>query len=194
MPRRSARPPDWDQLFETAAAQEGHFTTRQAADAGYSPQLLTFYTRTGKLTRARRGVYRVVHFPAQEHEDLVAAWLWSEQTGVVSHQSALALHALSDVLPAQIHLTVPDSWRRRRLRVPPDVVLHHADLSPADRTWFGPVPITQPRRTLDDCATGGLSPELLRQATRQALERGLVERRELGVVGAVLAPFGGLPA
>ncbi len=31
--------PDWDRLYEAAAAQEGFFTTRQAADAGYSSQL-----------------------------------------------------------------------------------------------------------------------------------------------------------
>jgi len=27
--------PRWSQLYETAAAQEGHFTTAQAAEAGY---------------------------------------------------------------------------------------------------------------------------------------------------------------
>ena len=32
--------PDWDQLFETAAGQAGHFTTKQAAEAGYSTHLL----------------------------------------------------------------------------------------------------------------------------------------------------------
>ena len=32
--------PDWDHLFEIAAAQDGLFTTKQAAEAGYSPQLL----------------------------------------------------------------------------------------------------------------------------------------------------------
>ena len=32
--------PDCDRLFELAAAQAGHFTTRQAAEVGYSAQLL----------------------------------------------------------------------------------------------------------------------------------------------------------
>lgn len=32
--RRRASVPHWDRLFETAAAQEGYFTTRQAAEAG----------------------------------------------------------------------------------------------------------------------------------------------------------------
>jgi predicted transcriptional regulator of viral defense system len=186
--RSSARRPDWDRLFETAAAQEGLFTTKQAAEAGYSPQLLAHHVRAGKAVRVRRGIYRLVHFPAGEHEELVAAWLWSELAGVVSHQSALGLHGLSDVLPTRIHLTLPGSWRRRRFRVSPDIV------PPDDRSWFGAVPATNPGRSLQDCAKGGLSPELLRQAALQALRRRLVAKNELRDVETALAPFGGLAA
>lgn len=113
---------------------------------------------------------------------------------MISHQTALALHGLSDVLPAHVHLTLPTAWQRRRLRVPPDVVLHHADIPPEDRAWFGAVPVTPPRRTLSDCAKEGLSPELLQQAALQALRRGLVVRGDLGDVDRALAPFGGLGA
>lgn len=192
MDKASDHRPNWNRLYETAAGQEGLFTTQQAAEAGYSPQLLVHYVHSGKALRVRRGIYRLVHFPAGEHEELVAAWLWSERAGVVSHQTALALHELSDVLPAQVHLTLPGVWRRRRFRVPTDVVLHHADVPPEDRSWFGAVPTTNPRRTLNDCADGGLSPELLRSAAQQALRRGLVTRNELGAVQSALRPFGGL--
>jgi predicted transcriptional regulator of viral defense system len=184
--------PDWNRLFETAVAQEGLFTTQQAAEAGYSPQLLIHHLHAGRALRVRRGIYRLVHFPAGEHEDLVVAWLWSEQQGVVSHQTALALHDLSDVLPAQIHLTLPEAWRRRRFRVPADVVLHYADVAADDRTWFGAVPTASPRRCLNDCAKSGLSPELLRQAARQAIRRGLVTAAELSDVETALKPFGGI--
>lgn len=186
--------PDWDRLFETASAQDGYFTTRQAADAGYSSQLLLKHIRAGRVARTRRGIYRLVHFPAGEHEELVTAWLWSERAGVISHQTALALHGLSDALPAHVHLTLPSAWRRRRFRVPADVVLHHADVPPEDRTWFGAVPTSNPRRSLNDCAREGLSPELLRQAAQQALRRGLATKAELGEVEEALTPFGGLAA
>ncbi len=185
-------PPNWDRLFEIAAGQEGLFTTRQAAEAGYSSQLLVHYIRVGRVNRVRRGIYRLVHFPAGDNEDLVAVWLWTDLVGVVSHQTALALHGLSDVLPAKIHLTLPSGWRRRRFRVPEGVVLHHADVPEEDRTWFGTVPTTKVRRTLGDCAYAGLSPELLRQAAEQALHRGLVGESELSEVKAALEPFGGL--
>ncbi len=184
--------PNWARLYETAAGQGGLFTTKQAADAGYSPQLLVHHLHAGKVLRVQRGIYRLVHFPAGEHETLTSAWLWTEQIGVVSHQTALGLHELSDVLPAQIHLTLPFAWRRRRLRTPPGVVLHHADVPSEDRTWFGAVPITTPRRTLIDCARHGVSPGLIQQAAKQALRRGLVTRDELRTVDRTLAPFGGL--
>lgn len=184
--------PDWERLFETAAAQDGLFTTRQAAAAGYSSQLLAHHVGGGRMLRVRRGVYRLVHFPAGDHEDLTVVWLWSEREGVFSHQTALALHDLSDALPSQVHLTLPDAWRRRRLRVPDGVVLHFADVGAAERSWFGPVPATSPPRTLDDCAAVSVSPELLRAAALDALARGLVTRAELAAVEAALRPFGGL--
>ena len=189
---RLSTKPDWDRLFEIASAQEGYFTTKQAAEAGYSSQLLLKHIRAGRVARMRRSIYRLVHFPAGEHEDLVTAWLWSERVGVVSHLTALALHGLSDALPMKVHLTLPRVWRSRRFRVPPGVVLHHADVPPDDRTWYGAVPTTNPRRTLNDCVHEGVSPDLLRQAAQQAIRRGLVTKFELGDVEEALKPFGGI--
>lgn len=186
--------PDWDRLYETAGAQDGHFTTRQAADAGYSSQLLLKHIRAGRVARVRRGVYRLVHFPAGDHEELAVVWLWSERSGVFSHQTALGLHGLSDVLPAKVHLTLPTAWRPRRFRVPSGLVLHHADVPPSERVWFGAVPVTSVRRTLVDCARELVSPELLRQAARQALRRGFVVMGDLLEVEQALAPFGGIAA
>jgi predicted transcriptional regulator of viral defense system len=182
--------PDRDQLFAIASAQEGLFTTEQAAAAGYSLPLLAHHLAGNTIRRIRRGIYRLVHFPAGEHEDLVIAWLWSEQCAVISHHSALSRHGLSDALPALLHLTLPSTWRKRRLRVPEGLVLHYADLANSEQTWFGPVPITSVARTLVDCAEIGLAPELLHQATQQALRRGLVRADQLHAVAAALAPFG----
>jgi predicted transcriptional regulator of viral defense system len=189
----AAAHPDWDRLYEIAAQQEGLFAAPQAAEAGYSPQLLVHHLHGGRIVRVRRGIYRLVHFPAGEHEDLVSAWLWAERAAVFSHQTALALHQLSDVLPSQVHLTLPSDWVHRRLRVPGGLVLHHADIPKRERTWIGAVPITSVARTLNDCARDGLSPELLQQAAKQALRRGLVARSDLPDVRASLKPFGGLP-
>ena len=184
--------PAWQALYEIAASQEGLFTTRQAAAAGYSPPLLAHHQKAGRITRIRRGIYRLVHYPAGEQEELVTAWLWTDAKGVLSHQTALSLQGLSDVLPSQIHLTLPLGWRHRRFRVPEGVVLHYDEVPPEQRAWAGAVPITSADRTLNDCALAGLSPDLLRQAAQQALRRGLVTKSKLGEVLKTLKPFGGI--
>ena len=175
----SATQPDWNALYEVAAAQDGLFTAAQAAEVGYSHHLLIHHTAAGRLMRLRRGIYRLVHFPAGDDEHLVEAWLWTGCQGVISHTSALALQGLSDALPDRIDLTVPASWRTRRLRVPGGIDLHFSDIAAGDRAWHGAVPVTSPRRTLADCAAAGVSPELVRAAAIQALDRGLVTRAHL---------------
>jgi predicted transcriptional regulator of viral defense system len=178
----TATKPSWDKLFATASGQDGLFTTEQAAEAGYYHQLLKRYVEFGRVRRVRRGIYRLVHYPTGEHEELAEIWLWSKQAGVFSHETALSLYELSDVLPKRVHLTVPADWRRRRLKIPRGVVLHHATVRADERSWFGAVPVTEPGRTLLDCAMTHLSPELLAQAFEQARSRGLVSGDRLAEV------------
>lgn len=166
--------PDWERLYETAAAQEGYFSTAQARKAGYSPQLLARHLGNGRMSRVRRGVYRLTHFPAGEHEEFVVVWLWSERAGIFSHETALFLHGLSDALPARVHLMLPAAWRGRRLRVPKDVALHYSDVCESDRGWVGPVPVTKVYRTITDCAEDGVAPDLVRDAFEQTVHRGLI--------------------
>ena len=170
--------PNWDRLFEVAVGQDGQFTTKQAADAGYSPQLLLKYLANGRVSRVRRGVYRIVHFPAGEHEDLTTVWLWSDKVGIFSHETALLLHDLSDVLPRKVNLTLPADWTRRRLRVPKGVVLHYDDLAKAERVDIGAIPVTTVSRTLLDCVDAHVSFEFIDAAIRQARARGLIDKRD----------------
>lgn len=165
--------PNRHRLYELAASQEGLFSTAQAAEAGYSPQLLAHHVRQRWITRIRRGVYRLAYFPPGEHEDLIAIWLWSERRGVFSHETALSLYGLSDVLPAKAHLTLPLAWKRRRLRFPAGTVPYFGEIEEKDRRWVGAIPATSPARTVLDCAESHLSPDLLRQALDEGLEQGL---------------------
>jgi len=170
--------PIWGRLYEVAAAKEGHFTTAEAAEAGYSPALLHHYLQIGRIIRVRRGVYRLVHFPPGDNEDLVAIWLWTERACVFSHETALSLHGLSDILPSRMHVTLPLSWEKRRLRVPKGVILHFGELPESDRAWHDAVPVTSPLRTLRDCVAAYTSPETIQQAVRDARSRGLVTKAE----------------
>ena len=181
MPRVSASgsAPDWDRLFEVASEQAGYVTNRQAVAAGYSLPLLQFYVQKGRLERAQRGILRLVHYPPGDNEDLVPLWLWSEQKGTFSHETALMLHDLSDALPSKRHMTVPSAWSKRRFRLPKGLVLHFADLPKAASTWLGPVPLTTPLRTVVDCASADVADDLVRQAVQQGVRRGLFERAEV---------------
>jgi predicted transcriptional regulator of viral defense system len=186
----ATKQPNWNTLYEIAAGQDGHFTTAQAGEAGYSAPLVAYHLRKGRFVRVLRGVYRLVQFPAGEHEDLVALWLWSGREGVFGFETALALHELSDVLPSRVHLILPESWRGRRLRVPARVVCVHADVADSDRAWVGCFPVTAPARTIRDCATAHVAPDLVRQAVDEGRRRGLFARADVETVERYLATFG----
>jgi predicted transcriptional regulator of viral defense system len=181
VPRSSANgsQPHWNLLYEKASTQAGYFTAKQARTAGYSSQLLQFYLRENRVERWSRGIFRLVHFPPTDREDLVPIWLWSEQKGVFSHETALGIHELSDLLPAKRHVTLPLSWSRRRLRPPTGVVLHHADLDEGDWSWFGAIPVTTPLRSVLDCMNDHVSKEFVDQAIVQGVRRHLFTRAEL---------------
>ena len=139
-----------------------------------------------------RGVYRLVHFPASEHEHLVVVWLWSKTQGVFGHETALLLHELSDVLPDTTHLIVPPSWQQRRLQTPRGVRLIFATVPSRDRTWHGAVPITKPARTLRDVAAAEAPPDIVADAYHQGLERGQFAKSEVPEVATYLRRFGRL--
>jgi predicted transcriptional regulator of viral defense system len=166
----------WDALYALAEAQSGHFSAQQATEIGFYPQRLRKYLLSKRVERVRRGIYRLTHFPPGEHEQLVIYWLWSEQQGVYSGETALSLHELSDVLPNKLELTLPASWQKRRLRVPDGLVLRFADIQDRERAWMGFVPITNTKRTIEDCIAADVQPDLIDQAIEQAKDRGLITK------------------
>ena len=169
--------PNWPALRELAAGQAGHVTAAQAGASGFSEQLLSKHVASGNLLRPLRGIYRLAHYPPADNEDLVVAWLWSGARAVVSHESALQLHHLSDAFPARIHLTLPLGEQRRRRVIPPLYALHFADIAEADRAWIGAVPVTTPARTVRDVAADFGDADLV----RQAIEDGAIQSRQFSV-------------
>ena len=102
------RKPDRSGLFQLASEQRGYFTATQARDYGYSRALLAHHTKTGTFQRAYTGVYRFRDYPSTPREEVVAAWLvLGRDVAVVSHESALELWDLSDLIPDAIHLPYP---------------------------------------------------------------------------------------
>ena len=158
-----------DKLYDLAEAQAGYFTTGQAEATGVDRHRLSRFATAGRVHRVRRGVYRLAHFPRSRYEDLFIAWLETGPDSVISHDSALLLYDLSDALPAEIHVTVPRTASRRRhgLR------LHTNRIRQGDITHYEGLPVTTVARTIADVALSGLSDQLVEQAAREAVTRGL---------------------
>ncbi len=93
-----------------ANEQGGYFTAHQALQAGYSYPEQNQQMGYGNWVKVQRGIYRLRDFPhlAGSRDDLIALTLLScdrsgEPQAVVSHESALVIHEISDANPAHTH-------------------------------------------------------------------------------------------
>jgi predicted transcriptional regulator of viral defense system len=171
-------------LFEIAEGQQGYFTAKQAADAGYQLGSQAHHTKSGNWVRVERGIYRLARFPQSAEEQLVIYSLWSrnragEPEGVYSHQTALSIHELSDANPAKLHMTVPTTFRRNAT-TPKMLVLHRASLDEKDVEQRQVFAVTRPLRSIADLAAAeSVSRDIIEQALAEARQRGLIPVREI---------------
>lgn len=165
-----------DRLYVLAETQGGYFTAAEARALGYVYPHQFFHVKRGNWVRVDRALFRLKHFPAAAHEDLIRWWLWSRKQGVISHESAAAVYDLGDVLPSKTHLTIPPGFRKKG---PGSVILHRAQLEATDVETREGFRITTPLRTILDLAREHLDPERLAAVTRDALKQGLIDRKAL---------------
>ena len=171
-------------LFDIAEQQQGFFTTKQAKGAGFAENTHPYHVQVGNWIREHRGIYRLALFPTADRPDLVLWALWSrnrneEVEGVYSHQTALSLYDLSDVNPSKLHMTVPIDFRRNS-SIPRILVLHYAGLLESDVQIAQGFKFTRPLRTiLDVIEAGTIERNFIRQAIRQAVDRGLITRQQI---------------
>ena len=171
-------------LYETAQSQQGFFTTKQATRAGFGEKTHAYHVKVRNWIREHRGIYRLADFPTAERPDLMLWYLWSQNRqevpeGTYSHDTALSLHELSDIMPSKLHMTVPKHFRRNS-RIPGILILHRADLAEGDLQEMQGVRVTRPLRTiLDLLQAGQVDPSLIRQAIDEAMRRGLVSRKQI---------------
>lgn len=168
-------------LYDIAEQQAGYFTASQALAAGYSRASQHYHHKVGNWRREGHGIYRLDRFPRTPDEYYVRLMLWSRDRNgntqaAISHETALQAYELSDIMPAQIHLTVPKSYRKQP---PAGVTLHYQELTASDVTELNGYRITTPLRTLLDAAASTLSTEHLTTAIQDALSQGLIRKRAL---------------
>lgn len=165
-------------LWRRAAAHRGYFTAAQALEDGYSYPLQHFHTQRGNWLRVDRGLYRFREYadlPTETHDHLIRWQLWSGGRAVISHATALGVHGLGIVHPAEIHLTVPQGFRKRDAAV----VMHHAHLDPAEVQERDGLKVTTPVRAIAESAADGLGQDAIDAAVASLLDRGDATRAQL---------------
>lgn len=168
-----------EQIYALAEPQHGFFTSAQAKADGLLQNTLTAMARRGVIERVSRGVYRLVNFPLSPLSQYMEAVLWPQEgvTGVISHQSALTFHGLSDVSPAKVHITVNPDHRVRR-NPPRHLVLHRARLTEQDVEVLDGVPVTTPARSILDSRAAHVSRALIQQAIDDGRRTGKLLARD----------------
>ena len=157
-------------LLELAGQQHGFFTTTQAKIAGVSRRALVGRHRNGLIARESHGVYRLAQFPPTPRDELYALQV-SVSGATFSHDTALEIYGLSDVLSTTIHLTIQPASGIKPRR---GVTIHRSNLDPLDRILRDDIWLTSLQRTLLDCARFGTDAEQLIAAFQAGRERGLL--------------------
>lgn len=168
-----------DQLFKIADHQQGYFTAGQARRCGYYDSHFLRYLSSGEWVRMGRGLYRLSHYPISDRPDLIEWSLWSrnkqgEIQGVWSHETALDLYELCDIMPAKLHLTVPNNFRKST-PIPSVLKLYYTNLSEKDWVEQQGYRLTTPLKTLLNLAERRqISDDLLRQALIEGRKKGIL--------------------
>ena len=175
-----------EHLREIALDQHGLVTTSQAAKEGVPPVELRKMLARRRLERVAHGVYRIPQTPSSEYDQYQLAVLWTgDPNACLSHESALEAWAITDIIPNQIHVTVP---RRRRVRRKggQGYVVHHEDLRPDQKTWWEGIPITTVPITIEQCIAAGTQTYLIKQALERGARTSLIPARRANHLAQLL--------
>jgi predicted transcriptional regulator of viral defense system len=162
-------------LLRAAAHQHGFFTAAQALAAGVSYRSLTDRCRRGVITRIEYGLYRLGSYAETPLDHLYALQV-GVPSAVFSHETALELYGLSDVIAQSIHVIVPpDSGVKRRS----GVTVHRSQLMAHEETTRNELRLTSLARTIADCARSGTDTTQLRAAALEGERLMLLNQSDL---------------
>ena len=159
-----------EKLVGVAALQHGYVTTTDAVAVQVNPAELRKLAGRGRLDHCGHGLYRIASYPMRNHDELMAAVMWTNKRAVIGGESALDLHELCDVNPWTISLVTEAPYRPRKhggqwYRV------KHTDLSPGDVQEVDDIPVLVPRRAILDAIEDGVDHRHIEQAIETARRR-----------------------
>jgi very-short-patch-repair endonuclease len=148
-----------------AARQHGVVTTTQLLAAGLSEAGIRRRVSAGRLHPVHRGVYAAGHPGLTDRGRWKAATLACGSGCALSHRSAGELWGIVTPAGGLTHVTAPVAGGRAMRK---GIRIHRSpSLTARFVTHRDNVPVTRPRRTIEDMRRE-LSPEALRRAVRRA--------------------------
>ena len=107
------------------------FTSKEAKEAGVYAALLGHYVKTGRLIRLGHGIYQASDYQSHSRsfqwEDLIEA-VMSIPAGVICLISALTIYGITDEIPRQHWIAVPNTTSVKRGRTIRIVRLRNMEL------------------------------------------------------------------
>lgn len=184
--------PNWEELRGHVLSQSGWFHWTQAQACGFTRAGIRRLVKKGVLEDGLPDTYFFHMYPIEPFADLVCLWLWSKQTGIISHETALARYHISDALPARYHLTLPVDAAARYAKRPTlssAYLIYGGTWTEKDWQWFEGAPITTPARTLCDLAAVNGDPILIEQGLVNGLKENLFRIWDVAPVVRYLTTF-----
>lgn len=178
--KNSMRPPA-ALLLLSSLLEKPYFTSQEARDRGVHPAVLSYYVKTGRLKRIRRGLYQRIDYQnpsAFLWEDLVEA-VYSVKGGVVCLISALAVYNLTEEIPRQHWIAIRHGTSFKPIRGLKIVRYRDMELGKTEIELEGAtIPIFDRERTIVD-AFRVLSREIAIKALKAAIAQGGKNRIDL---------------
>ncbi len=95
-----------EKILDEAKSRNGIITSRIADELDFPRAMLAYLVSKGRLEKSGRGVYTLPHV----FDDVFFSTQSRYRKGIISHDSALFLHQLTDRTPYQIEMTFPLSY------------------------------------------------------------------------------------
>ena len=149
------------------------YTTKQARKHKVSPQLLSHYVKTHKLSRLSHGVYAFKDSIGFDFFSLLKEKLICVPHAIIGLESALKIYGLTDEIPDRIHLIVPVSnVPKRKLK---NVKLHQMrdDLYKKHIKIIKDLPVSSLERTIIDLLKFGYSMSFILSIIKEAKRKKL---------------------
>lgn len=164
-------------LFEIISSQGGYFTASQALKTGYSYRSQKYHSETGEWIKEGYGLYRLSNFQFQKHSELIKLSFWSRDKNdkpeaVISHESALAVHELGEIIPAKVYFTVPKIFRKK---IPKNCICYKSTLKKNEIEDKEGFKVTRPIKTIIDVSEK-IDLEQLEKVMLDAYQKGFINQ------------------